>query len=93
MKTQTKHTPGPWEHSDDGSIVVTTSCDGISNVLETYDWMGEEERLANARLIASCPDMYKLLCDIRDWVEADGESFQYYEEINQVLSKAEGGEK
>ena len=47
-----------------------------------------DEFRANARLIKEAPNMLKLLKDIRDWVEGGGESFQYSEEIEQVIAKA-----
>ncbi len=48
-----------------------------------------DEGGVNARLIAAAPKMFGLLKDIRDWVEGEGESFQYSEELKQVISEAE----
>ena len=99
-----KHTKGPWklgkEYKEDVVMMPTqiTGCElhaGKSS-LWIADIHGEhlgiplDEFRANARLIKEAPNMLKLLKDIRDWVEGGGESFQYSEEIEQVIAKAEG---
>ncbi len=42
---------------------------------------------ANAALIAAAPDLLKVCQDIRDWFE--GEGFQYSEELEKAITKAE----
>jgi len=53
-----KHTPGPWEMSYGWGTSVTTSTG--SKIRQTTD-RPLEERQANARLIASAPDLLEAL--------------------------------
>ena len=84
-----KHTPGPWRvkdnHISEAMIVETSSGEEICLVEPFYN-----QELPNAQLIAEAPNMLALLKDIRDWVEGEGESFQYSEEIDQIIAKAGG---
>ena len=62
-----KHTPGPWEVTDDGCIYFK---DGF--IGEAYDFnpglYGEKEEkapmMANARLMAAAPEMYEFIKDL-----------------------------
>lgn len=54
MKTQTKHTPAPWQVSPLGNVMKN------SLKIATIEQMpsdNEEERMANARLIATAPEL------------------------------------
>jgi hypothetical protein len=72
--TDTKHTPGPWliKQSRDGSGDVGITADGLGNVLaecfsciRLHDEFANAEALANARLIASAPDMFDEITRLR----------------------------
>ncbi len=84
----TQHTPGPWraagEHvfSVEGRLTVTRC-----------DYGGENERRANARLIAASPELldlaYQYLSDLRR--PPTGDSLQRrIERAKQVIAKATG---
>jgi hypothetical protein len=70
---ETKHTPGPWTADDAsyddghdwplGEILIFDDTHGV--VAETHDHTSVECTLANARLIASAPDLLKF-CGIVD---------------------------
>jgi hypothetical protein len=54
MKTQTQHTPGPWQVSPYGNI--TRKSLTVAKV-EQMPGNYESERMANARLIATSPEL------------------------------------
>lgn len=86
-KTQ-MHTPGPWKV--EGGYCVTDN-NGINILGETLsDAIGLEEHQANARLIASAPD---LLEAVRALLEMITDNRTHGKEIDQAVSailKAEG---
>src|SRR5260221_527483 len=64
MKTETKHTPGPWHYGDEHVNPHTEfTCFGIGNgaasvaKVMVYPAIGRDEARANAALIASAPDL------------------------------------
>lgn len=69
----TKHTPGPWKHErvgKTGNVYVRCSDGFQPNDL----FRSDEERLANARLIAAAPDLLEAAkhlscCDFPDEVD------------------------
>ena len=67
MGTKTKHTPGPWELTDLDNYPEAEFC--INAVATPYSLIAEcfsgsdEQRLANARLIAAAPDLLEI-CEI-----------------------------
>jgi len=81
MKTKTTHTPGPWCIDIDEMIKspvcktgvsVWTSRDGsaicgykVTKVPHTVDGTGADRTIANARLIASAPDLLAALKAMR----------------------------
>lgn len=85
-----KFTPGPWEVKDDFYVHSVASNDKEYFICDSVGFgQSFSKARANAKLIAAAPNMFRLLKDIRDWVEGEGEPFQYSEEINQIIAKAE----
>ena len=68
MKTNTKHTAGPWEtFPNAGGHVVRGESGETIAVLPKWDKDHEAEQAANARLIVAAPNMLKALkCCIRE---------------------------
>jgi hypothetical protein len=61
MKTETKHTPGPWKAEGWENLVVN-SADGHTMTLAAGgNWADLAELKANARLIAAAPDLLAAL--------------------------------
>ena len=98
MTTQTKstHTPGPWKMSScsDGREIVSHSCGMTFPIAEACDGLGKanglKEAQANARLIASAPD---LLDSLRDILEMVTDNRLHGEEVYRAanaIRKAEG---
>ena len=59
-----KHTPGPWiQHYDYIDKHPDNKYGHVKNICAMADWCGEDEdeRMANARLIAAAPDMLETL--------------------------------
>lgn len=73
-KAKAKHTPGPWALSDNGLGVFGPGEEwGIAQILlycSTGEGIPDEEQKANARLIASAPDLLALARAYEAW-EAD----------------------
>ncbi len=69
--TQTTHTPGPWNNSDDGRIYAT----GEIVADATYGCLSRAETDANALLIAAAPDLLAALETIANSEPMDGDSF------------------
>ena len=99
--TKEKHatfTPGPWVAM--GKAVYTESDNPTREIL----WGGhntrsasDEEKKANARLIAAAPEMYEVLREVLIEYEAEAKAEGWDlpttgEMIREVLAKVEGGE-
>jgi hypothetical protein len=91
MKTESKHTSGPWTHINDlhpeiiGHICGSTY-DPVCEVLPLGNLHAEtrERREANARLIAAAPDMLKALeriVKLYNFVELKNRDPEAYEVI------------
>ena len=88
-------TPGPWVAM--GKAVYTESDNPTREIL----WGGhntrsalDEEKKANARLIAAAPEMYEVLSELLDTLEMS-KSYGFdekHEKLREVLAKVEGGE-
>ena len=96
--TKEKHatfTPGPWVAM--GKAVYTESDNPTREIL----WGGhntrsasDEEKKANARLIAAAPAMYEVLQELEESMEL-AKNYGYEKEhamIQEVLAKVDGGE-
>lgn len=89
-----KHTPGPWiaTRCDDGTMMVHTEGDIVAGIVAFGDRGALDE--ANARLIATAPDLLEALKAAREMLEryehaATGETFNDLQ-INAAIAKAEG---
>lgn len=77
-ENKTKHTEGPWRIKNETYIGSTTVLGAtmpnggmpvICTTRDGYISMTPEEQYANAKLIASAPEMLEVLKDIRTWYE------------------------
>lgn len=100
-----KHSHGPWEVfiCDDGShwsgwpLCISVVGEFDKTVVRTggfypYKWdaaTSQVEAVANARLIAAAPEMYEILCAVRD-EHGYGLPIDTMFHINVALAKAEG---
>lgn len=94
-----KHTPGPWAVNDETWVVC--SGDYFIADCEVSHFMAQNEREANARLIAAAPEMMAVLKSV-EWVPSDdglecplcwckkGSGHQDDCPLSSVLAKAEG---
>ena len=90
------HTPGPWVAM--GKAVYTESDNPTREIL----WGGhntrsasDEEKKANARLIAAAPEMYETMKAILAVVNDPGPIFPgtaIGDKLREILAKVEGGE-
>ena len=74
---RTMHTPGPWKlmpefHGDHGQYYITDEADG-SEIASVTAWIGEHraEAEANARLIATAPELLAALASIAEMTDPD----------------------
>ena len=58
--TQFKGTPGPWYVSNEGCMLIRDDA-GLSIVAKYVGYTRDEEELANARLIATAPELLEAL--------------------------------
>jgi hypothetical protein len=88
-------TPGPWVAFDRATVsnIYTTGNDGsLLAQAHSYDAYisdkrpGRAERLANARLIASAPELYEAL-------KAAARTFRMYEELHREKGTVEGAQR
>lgn len=95
------YTPGPWTLHDDGSPFVyklgthgsnvfTASVQGGGN---TYDAASDDEKLANARLIAAAPTMYEEAVKVVAWLDRLVEHAESRAKDNRFPSLAEANAK
>ncbi len=103
----TKHTLGPWVYDEVrtqcgrafriGSGEMLKAGKGCCIIYDDYPGNPENERKANARLIAAAPDMLETLKLIQDWDENDANPAGYgglrqhlREAVDAAIAKAEG---
>ena len=100
--TNTKHTPGPWldlGNTQVGYIYPQPSRKGPVIVANTYvnkpTFMSVEEAKANARLIASAPDLLAFAQLVSDFFDKDSAGHAQYlkEQADNVLAKAVGAHR
>ena len=93
------HTPGPWQIEDCTPGESVGLCYAIESeqtiIARTTD--GWKEARANARLIASAPEMYEMCKLFEECMEAidgkDGYDASYeLAKVREVLAKVDGGE-
>ena len=114
MNTEQKHTPGPWIHGSpcdgetysanivfdgDGGAVASVYGLPINKTLEELDPIMDAEGIANARLIASAPELLEALEELAPMVgsmmgrlrySAHGDA-KILPKICAVIAKARGG--
>jgi hypothetical protein len=92
MPTQkTQHTPPPWRTSS-GLDAVESLATG-ETIAVMHDWQSDAERIANCRLIASAPELLRVLTATRDhWKNRDAGA-QWFAVIEAALAQATGGAK
>ena len=63
-----KHTPGPWRvgsfktlHTSVDHVYSDKSKEPEEGIVRCYQWVGKEEALANARLVAAAPELLEAL--------------------------------
>ena len=87
-----KHTPGPWEVSEDDPCEIQREGNGdfVAMVLPAPElgWDMNAEREANARLIAAAPDLLAALRAARGYVSQP----KVLAAILSAIAKATGGE-
>jgi len=93
---ETKHTPAPWHvRSFDGScwsvdVAGDLTVAQAQQLRPLYLDPKQEERSANARLIAAAPELLKLLMDIQadsTWRSSDN---TIYPRLNNIIRQATG---
>jgi hypothetical protein len=105
--SETKHTPGKWLaedgriYAEDGHAIAETTGRVIDKL--GCHWVASEEAQANARLIASAPELLEALQELREWGVAEYQSKQMPNgcvlesilvQADQAIAKATGkGEK
>lgn len=100
MKTETKHTPGPWKVTDgtmtsfpDSVYVSGVGRDGFQSVIAILndDTGTDHDKRANARLIATAPELLEALVSVYDSRNAGpGELQPNWDAIKKLIAKAEG---
>lgn len=93
-----EHTPGPWRQAHD-YIEAVPDGEGYAapsfDICAMADWCGEDEdeRLANARLIAAAPDMLKALREVVACADSSrNTTFGAVVKCRIAIAKAEGAE-
>lgn len=84
-KTQTSHTAGPWHISkDEFGIFVMSMKGGIAHLEE------RDDRKANARLIASAPELLQSLITLVKMTEDDDLTTEEINVAKRLIARAEG---
>lgn len=104
MSGETKWTPGPWvvsDSQDEVSVCMGTAidspyeytCGHVWQASDVYWSEADKEDIANAQLIASAPDLYEALDDLRSSCKALGLDRDLHQELynaRAALAKARG---
>jgi hypothetical protein len=87
----TQHTPGPWRHEWSGFDFEVTQTDGVC-VADLINQEDAQETEANARLIATAPDMLEVLHAAEQFLsrEFGSEMPEVWLQITDAITKAEG---
>ena len=81
----TKHTAAPWHHGgyeiqdDKGALICNLS-----------GWRGEQQTLANARLIAAAPELLEALKELCDVTDTNDYNEAAFFKAEAAIAKAEG---
>jgi hypothetical protein len=94
MNTNTKHTPGPWRAEKDETAEVWDIKCNLGTVAMTDD-LSPKTNEANARLIASAPELLEALKNLVSMGWNDSPLCKVYEKeiqaAEKAISQAEGG--
>lgn len=97
-----KHTPGPWHATanggDDYDARPLMVCGGRDAELiadcRTHDWIGDDEKVANAKLIATAPDLLarleQALACFEKWHEIAKHESNMLRLMRKTIAKAKG---
>ena len=81
----TKHTAAPWHHGgyeiqdDKGALICNLS-----------GWRGEQQTLANAKLIAAAPELLEALKELCDVTDTNDYNEAAFFKAEAAIAKAEG---
>ena len=86
-----KWTPGPWFCGFAYRTVYQTQDDGFERMIAALGYSDEPESAANARLIASAPDLFEALrvCQVRVFMH-EGSENEAYRAAETALTRARG---
>lgn len=84
-----KHTPGPWEKFEDKNGVVRVGGAEHSVASINNPFLDNE---ANARLIATAPELLEALKEASNQLTSDGHCPALIASIDAVIAKATGGD-
>lgn len=89
-KKQGKRTPGPWIHDDTNEHYLGDfiRMNGICIAKMVQGQTADEEREANARLIAAAPELLKACIAARAFIPKNQEGVRNF--VNAAIAKAEG---
>ena len=91
-KTNPTHTPGPWRIGRDGLIIAMANVE-VAKPLPTVpyppDGQTAKEKRANARLIATAPDLLEALRACCGWFHGDSQNGVAIK-ARAAIAKAEG---
>ncbi|MDH0357081.1 hypothetical protein [Morganella sp. GD04133] len=79
-----KGTPGPWYTSNEGRLLVRDE-EWQCVITDSIGCNGDEEEVANARLIAAAPDLLEALIELRKLVA-------HHNQADAAINKALGRE-
>lgn len=69
---ETKHTPGPWQWSEDGSRLLSSNRFSSRTVMGHHDEFWRPHK-ADANLIAAAPELLEVAQNFVRWVESPAE--------------------
>ena len=88
-----EHTPGPWEyltpHAVGGAEIVPVTGGPCIHTFwnENPDLRDDQEHEANARLIASAPDLLEIVLELREY-DRDRDLWGINDKIDAAIAKA-----
>lgn len=82
-----QHTPGPWHVHGGWGFMVRA---GEHNIAECRQRLRRSELLANAQLIATAPEMLKVLQKFMDFKDSDYVPNGIFDQAAAVIKKAKG---
>jgi hypothetical protein len=87
LKSWTGHTPGPWKVDHASRDIVHIEEDGSKRII-AYDMAGDYEDEANAKLMASAPELLEACKEVLKAFTAY--NFVNWDALQRAIKKAEG---